>query len=407
VTPDRYDVAIVGGSIAGCTAARFFAQRGARVALIERSPHPDAYKTACTHYLQSSATPTIERLGLAPLLERAGAIHNSVDLWTRHGGWMVAQDEAYGYSLTRRRMDPLLRTLAAETAGVDLLSGWTAVALRGGDRPGGVKVENASRESRAIDARLVVAADGRDSGLAKLARVPARVRPNGRFFYWAYWHGLKPAGTRSRTWLLEPDCAYTFPNEDGLTLALVAPHVDRIADFRSDHETAYLRMVRSLPDAPDFAGASLDSKVMGKLGLMNKVRPAAQPGIAFVGDAAMASDPFWGVGCGWAFQSAEWLVEETAPALLDGADLDRALEGYRRLHLRRLGAHHAQITDFASGRPANFLERLYFRGGARDPDVMRAIEAVSTRRAPPPALFAPAAVLRAARAATGNGARSG
>ena len=41
----RYDVAIVGASIAGCTAARFFAQRGASVALIERKPDPDAYKT--------------------------------------------------------------------------------------------------------------------------------------------------------------------------------------------------------------------------------------------------------------------------------------------------------------------------------------------------------------------------
>ena len=30
-----YDVAVVGASVAGCTAARLYAQRGARVALIE------------------------------------------------------------------------------------------------------------------------------------------------------------------------------------------------------------------------------------------------------------------------------------------------------------------------------------------------------------------------------------
>ena len=60
-----YDVAIVGASVAGCTAARLLAQRGARVALIEQRPGLDAYKTVCTHYIQSSATPTIERLGLA------------------------------------------------------------------------------------------------------------------------------------------------------------------------------------------------------------------------------------------------------------------------------------------------------------------------------------------------------
>jgi flavin-dependent dehydrogenase len=38
---DRF-VAIVGASIAGCTAARLFAQAGARVALVERRPDPAA-----------------------------------------------------------------------------------------------------------------------------------------------------------------------------------------------------------------------------------------------------------------------------------------------------------------------------------------------------------------------------
>jgi 2-polyprenyl-6-methoxyphenol hydroxylase-like FAD-dependent oxidoreductase len=292
----------------------------------------------------------------------------------------------------------LLRGLAAETPGVEMIAGWAATGLRGGGRPSGVEIASADGEIRALDARLVVAADGRDSGLARLARVPARTRPNGRFFYWAYWRGLRPEGPRSRTWLLEPDCAYTFPNEDGLTLALVAPHVDRTADFRAGHEAAYLRMIRSLPDGPDLSGATRESKVLGKLGLTSKLRPAARPGIAFVGDAAMASDPFWGVGCGWAFQSAEWLVEETAADVVAGADLDRALARYRRRHLRNLGPHHAQITGFASGRPSNLLERLYFRAGARDPGVMRRLERVSTRRGSPPSLLAPGTMIRAARA---------
>ena len=72
-----FDVAVVGASIAGCTAARMYAQRGARVALIERKPDLDAYKTVCTHFIQSSANGTIERLGLAPLLEEHGAIFTS------------------------------------------------------------------------------------------------------------------------------------------------------------------------------------------------------------------------------------------------------------------------------------------------------------------------------------------
>ena len=71
-----FDVVIAGASIAGCTAARLFALAGARVALVERRPDPAAYKVICTHQIQSSAVPTIERLGLAPLLEQAGAVRS-------------------------------------------------------------------------------------------------------------------------------------------------------------------------------------------------------------------------------------------------------------------------------------------------------------------------------------------
>src|SRR5215207_4241770 len=206
MSDERYDVAVVGASIGGCAAARLFAQGGARVALIERRPDPDAHKTVCTHYIQSSATPTIERLGLAPLLDAQGAIHHSIDLWTRHSGWIVAPEGApHGYSITRKRLDPTLRRLAAETPGVDLLCGWTATALHGGGRPRGLTVESPAGEARRIDARLVVAADGRGSTVARLAGVRARSKPNRRFFYWAYWSGLEPAGPRARMWFLEPD----------------------------------------------------------------------------------------------------------------------------------------------------------------------------------------------------------
>ena len=176
-------------------------------------------------------------------------------------------------------------------------------------------VEDRQRARRALRARLVVAADGRDSHLARMAGVRGRVRPHNRFFYWAYWRGVRPAGDRSRMWFMEPDCAYLFPNEDGLCLLLVAPHRDRLPEFKADLEGAYLRDLAALPDAPDLSQATRESKLLGKLDLPNVSRPAARPGLAFVGDAALASDPLWGVGCGWAFQSADWLVEETAAAL--------------------------------------------------------------------------------------------
>jgi 2-polyprenyl-6-methoxyphenol hydroxylase-like FAD-dependent oxidoreductase len=390
---ERYDVAVVGASVGGCTAARLFAQHGARVALIERKPAPDAYKTVCTHFIQPSATPVIEKLGLAPLIEQRGAVRNSIELWSRGAGWIRLSDDApeYGYSVTRRTLDPILRKLAADTPGVDLMPGWTATALRGNGRPAGVEIEDKAKGRRQIDAKLVVAADGRDSGLARLAGVRGRIKPHNRFFYWAYWRGVLPEGEtkRSRMWMLNPDCAYTFPNEDDLTLILVGPHRDRLPDFKSDLEGAYMRMVRSLPDAPDLRQATRESKLLGKLELPNVMRPAAVPGLAFVGDAALAGDPLWGVGCGWALQSSDWLVDETAEVLTSGGDLDAALERYRRVHRRRLGPHHLMISDISSGRPMNGFERRMVKVAAHDDVVRHAFEAIGARREPPTIMFRP------------------
>jgi 2-polyprenyl-6-methoxyphenol hydroxylase-like FAD-dependent oxidoreductase len=202
-------------------------------------------------------------------------------------------------------------------------------------------------------------------------------------------------------WCLDPDFAYTFPNEDGLCVVLVGPHRDRLPEFREDLEGAYRRMVEALPDAPDLSGATRESRLLGKLDLPNVSRPAAKPGIAFVGDAALASDPLWGVGCGWAFQSAEWLVDETADAVAAGAegDVDAALERYRKVHARRLGPHHFLIADIASGRPANPLERALYRAAAVDDDVWYAFEGIGSRRRHPATLFTPRNLARLARPA--------
>jgi flavin-dependent dehydrogenase len=128
-------------------------------------------------------------------------------------------------------LDPLLRRMTAEAPGVELLLGYAATELLTGSSPG-VVVEDRHHGRRALRGRLVVAADGRDTPLARMAGVPGRVRPHNRFCYWAYCRGVEPADERSRMWLMEPDCAYTFPNEDGLTLIRAAPHRDRLPAFR-------------------------------------------------------------------------------------------------------------------------------------------------------------------------------
>jgi 2-polyprenyl-6-methoxyphenol hydroxylase-like FAD-dependent oxidoreductase len=381
----RFDVAIVGASIAGCTAARFFALAGARVALIEQRPDQAAYKVACTHQMLPSAQATIERLGLGVLLEARGMPRTDAEFWTPYGGWVRFPDDSlHGYGVTRRTLDPLLRELAAETPGVELMAGQAVVDLLDDhDRPAGVRTRDRQGKSGDVKARLVVGADGRGSGVARMAGVRGRVRPHNRFFYFAYWRGVQPRRAFARLWLLDPDGAAQFANEDDLTVLVVAPHRQRLPEFRKETEAAYARALDRLPDGPDLSEAERVSKLIGKLDVPNVIRPAAAGGMAFVGDAALAADPLFGVGCGFAFQSAEWLADETSSVLLNGGSLDRALARYRRKFLWSLGPHHLQIADYATGRKTRLTERATFRAAAADPEVARTIGYLIAREGSP------------------------
>ncbi|MDQ3644808.1 MAG: alpha/beta fold hydrolase [Actinomycetota bacterium] len=384
-----YDVAVVGASIGGCTAATLLGRAGARVALLERRPDPAAYKTMCTHFIQASATPTIERLGLAERIEAAGGVRNGLEMWTPYG-WIRPQlgddyrHPRYGYDIRREKLDPMLRELAAESPGVELMPGQTVTALLGPNgRPTGVRAVDRERRSRDIRARVVVAADGRDSGVARMAGVPARVKSHGRFGYFAYYRDLPlVSGDRTLFWFLDPDVAYAFPQDDGVTLMATFQTKDRMSWVKRDIEANFEGCFQGLPQAPDLKEGERISKVLGKLEMPNTTRPAGKPGLAFVGDAAMAADPLWGVGCGFAFQSGEWLAEELAGALGPAAStarVDAALDRYRKRHRRQLLGHYLLTSDYATGRRFTPLERLLLAAAVKDEVTAAGFHALGSR----------------------------
>jgi flavin-dependent dehydrogenase/pimeloyl-ACP methyl ester carboxylesterase len=384
-----YDVAVVGASIAGCTVATLLGRAGARVALLERRPDASSYKTICTHFILPCATPTIERLGLAERIEAAGGIRNAVDIWTRYG-WIrprLGDDyphPRFGYNLRRQKLDPMLRELAAETPGVELMLGQDVTGLvRSNGRTSGVRAVDRRRHERSVTARVIVAADGRGSGVARMAGVPARVKPHNRFGYFAYFRDLPlVSGERTLIWLLDPDIAYAFPQDDGITLMATFQTKDRMSWFKRDVEANYEAYFQGLPGAPDLAKGERVSKVLGKLEMPNTMRPPGRPGLAFVGDAALAADPAWGVGCGWAFQSGEWLAEELIHALdrdPSDAQVDAALERYGKRHRRRLLGQFLLTSDAATGRRFSALERLLLSAAAKDEAVHEGFHAFASR----------------------------
>ncbi|MDX6726314.1 MAG: hypothetical protein QOK49_1119 [Baekduia sp.] len=403
--PDHTDVVIAGGSVAGCALAALLGRQGIRATVLEKSTKPDHYKVVCSHFIQAGATPVLQRLGVDRALEEAGAVRNGLELWTE-AGWYVARGEAYGYSLRREKLDPLLRALAAGTPNVDVRPGVTVteVLRDGAGRPCGLRGHSPAGEEVDVRARVVVGADGRGSAVARLAGIPGRVLPHGRFGYMAYYKDLPLAAPaqRSQMWLSGRDVLYAFPNDDGLTVAAMFLHKDRLPAFKADQEGEFLRAFAGLDRRPRLEDATRVSPLIGKLELPNVRGPAARPGIAFVGDAAQASDPVWGVGVGFALQSAAWLADEVAGALTAGAGVDAALERYRYRHRRQLALHHLQMSDFAGGRALNPFERMLHRAAVRDPKTAGMMHELASRGAPLDRIMRPQRLARAAVMATGR-----
>ncbi len=381
-----YDAVVVGGSLAGCATAIQLGRAGLRVALVEKQPDPKAYKRMCSHFIQASGVPAIERLGLLEPMEAAGALRPRIHVWTRWG-WIEAPPEraARGLNLRREVLDPMVRSAAAETPGVEMLLGWSAERLlRDGGSFAGVAVRNREGEERDLRARLTVGADGRDSKLAELSEVPVKTHPHNRIAYGGYFEGPPPQHSPdSVVWFLDPHWAASFPTDGGLNFYAAMPTKERLPEFKRDPEGALIKFLADVPEPPPIRDSRVVEPVIGKIDMTNRVRKPVAPGLALVGDAALAADPLFGVGCGWAFQSAEWLGDSVIAALQGDESLEQGLERYRRRHARELRGHAFFIHDYSNGRRFNPAERLMFSAAARDPRAAELVEALGTRQRRP------------------------
>ncbi|MDQ3264448.1 MAG: FAD-dependent monooxygenase [Myxococcota bacterium] len=364
----RFDVVVVGASIAGSTAAVLYARAGLKVALVERSTDASAYKKVCTHYIQACGTPVLQRLGVTGAMEEAGAVRNSLRIHTRYGWSRTeladgADGPRHGYSIRREKLDPMLRALAGSEPNVDLLLGHSVRALVVGaeGRVVGAELAAKDRGTVRIEARLVVGADGRNSKVAELGGFKTETLPHNRFGYMAYFKNLPlQSGNEAQFWIQEPDCAYAFPNDDGLTLIACFVHKARLAEFKADPEGSFRRLFAQFPESPVLSCGERVSDYFGMIDMPNLYRRPDGRGVTLVGDAALASDPMWGVGCGWALASAEWLVDATVPALQGKGDLQAGLVAYRKRHHRTLYPLHATNAAYSTGEPMDAGRRLLF-----------------------------------------------
>lgn len=265
------DVAVVGGSLAGCAAAIRFGQMGYRTVVFEKKAADEHYyKRLCTHFIQPSAVPILAGLGLAHLHDPRYSVRTKARFLTpggvidAPGGYLADTPESYALNLERRVLDPALRA-AARQQGVRFYDGRSVErVVRDGD---GWRLEtNARTGPQRVRARLVVAADGRRSRLASLLGNPTEIHGNERAARFGYFSGIDaPRDDRSLFILNDRDMAFVYPLVEGRTLLSLYIEKPRAESWRHAESLneEFVGYFGGLPGVPSLANAVAESALLG------------------------------------------------------------------------------------------------------------------------------------------------
>ena len=305
-----FDVAIVGSGPAGASCAAFCARAGLRTVLLERETFPR--EKVCGDCLNPLCTTILERLGIAARVR--GLTHGAlrrVD-FIAIGGRTVSVDLPDGAEIAVKRslLDDLLLHCAAESS-AEVRQGATVTALN--HENDGWKI---SAGTESINARVLVAADGRNSTIARLLGLLPRIARE-RVALQTHLPLPPDFGERIVLRFLPQGYSGQAPVGNGeLNLCLVGkpasmPALRNWAEIRfglsSEHVWRTITPLRRAAIAP------------------------ATRRLFLIGDAARVVEPFTGEGIYYALRSGE-LAAKAIRTLIGNGDQAEAARSYTAAH---------------------------------------------------------------------------
>lgn len=379
------DVLVVGAGPAGSTAARYLADRGLAVTLLEKSRFPR--EKVCGDGLTPRAVKQLIRLGIdidAPgwmrnhgLRVHGGRVEPFVLPWPD-----LAEFPNFGLTRARAEFDDLLAKHAV--AGGATLYEETNVTepILAGDRIVGVR----SKDGREFRAPLTIAADGNSSrlalslGLEKMVNRPMGVAARAYFRtdanfddYMESWLELwdgKPGESN-----LLPGYGWAFGLGDGT----VNVGLGTVGGSAKSQKMNFRRMMDAwLASTPPEWGFRPENQIgavgSAALPMSFNRQPAYTRGLMLVGDAGGMVSPFNGEGIAYAMEAAEMAADAVSDAHARGfgtASAERALAHYPVRLKAEWGGYFrlGQVFVALIGRPE--VMRVCTRYGLPRPTLMK------------------------------------
>ncbi|HEX8997570.1 MAG TPA: NAD(P)/FAD-dependent oxidoreductase [Ktedonobacterales bacterium] len=337
-----YDVAIVGAGPAGSASAIHLARAGLRVVVVDRAVFPR--DKPCAEYLSPAAEPLLRALGLQHLIDGAPQHRlRGFRIYAPNGSMIQGDFSATrgpdgqsffetGMVLRRMTLDAALAQ-TARSEGAEIREGWR---LGGVERVSGAYRLRPAGTGAAIEARLLVAADGIHSTVARRLglHTTGRMRKIGLVAHMRGITGLSEYGEMHVAGRRYVGIAPMEPGDHG-ALCNVAMVVDEARDGRRLAGKTDEFLQEALRTFPRLRGRldslTIERQTLTTSRLSVRASRLVDERLLLVGDATGYYDPFTGEGIFRALRTAQ-LMAGVATAALARDDLSRkALSAYERL----------------------------------------------------------------------------
>ncbi|MDD5582903.1 MAG: NAD(P)/FAD-dependent oxidoreductase [Candidatus Marinimicrobia bacterium] len=327
-----WDVIIVGGGPAGTTAARYIAEKGLSVLVLEKD-REIGLPVRCGEGVSMSS---LEAYGPVNPRWICRKIH-SIDFYAPDGTLVELNFKVEGAILDRRLFDRDLADLAVQAgAHVYTRANVTDLILKDG-YVSGVKVHYHKQELE-LKARLVIAADGVESRIARKAGIKTAVKPeNMDSCVQVTAHGLT-LNPDAISFYMKREYApggyvWVFPKSEtsaNIGLGISGDNTYKISPYKS--------LMKFLKDT--FPTASWSGLVAGGVPTDKTLDHIVANGLILVGDAARMVNPLSGGGIHAAMSSGKLAAETTVLALEKNDVSEIFLRHYVKRWHEKSGKNH-------------------------------------------------------------------